>query len=229
MDPEDLAEILQSVRAARENADFVIVSIHSHECSSSCDDAEQPRGAGNFLKRLAHEAIDSGADLFVTTGNHNLGAIELYRSPLHGVRPILYGLGNFFWSDVQVPLPHDLFQGNRELLSAAWSEPQKATDYDLTAPLNRDSFAHDFTFRSVIAVSRFEGNQLAELKLYPVEDGYGERLPLSGISRLVKDPGVSAAIFRQVADATAAFGLPPPAFTIKDNIAILRPSPAVPR
>ena len=130
---------------------------------------------------------------------------------------------------MQLPLPHDLFQGNRELLSAAWSEPQKATAYDLTAPLNRDSFAHDFTFRSVIAVSRFEGNQLAELMLYPVEDGYGERLPLSGIPRLIKDAGVSAAIFRQVADATAAFGLPPPVFTIKDNIAILRPSPAVPR
>ncbi|MEP6547343.1 MAG: CapA family protein [Gammaproteobacteria bacterium] len=229
MDPEDLAQILKSVRAARENADFVIVSIHSHECSNGCDDAEQPRGAGNFLKRLAHEAIDSGADLFVTTGNHNLGAIELYRSPLRGVRPILYGLGNFFWSDVQVPLPHDLFQGNRELLSSAWSEPQKATDYDLTALLNRDSFAHDFTFRSVIAVSRFEGNQLAELKLYPVEDGYGERLPLSGIPRLVRDSGASAAIFRQVADATAAFGLPPLEFTIKENIAILRPIPSAPR
>ncbi len=98
------------------------------------------------------------------------------------MRAILYGLGNFFWSDVQDPLPHDLFQGNRALLSAAWSEPQKATDYDLTAPLNRESFAHDFTFRSVIAVSRFEGNQLAELRLYPVEDGYGERLTLSGDS-----------------------------------------------
>ncbi|MEP6885741.1 MAG: CapA family protein [Gammaproteobacteria bacterium] len=229
MDPEDLAEILRSVREARQNADFVIVSIHSHECTTGCDDADQPRGAGNFLKRLAHEAIDSGADLFVTTGNHNLGAIELYRSALRGVRPILYGLGNFFWSDVQVPLPHDLFQENRELLSAAWSEPQKATDYDLTAPLNRDSFAHDFTFRSVIAVCRFEGNQLAELKLYPVEDGYGERLPLSGIPRLVKDSSVSATIFRQVADATAAFGLPPPAFTIRDNIAIWRPVPSVHR
>ena len=74
MDPEDLAEILKNVRAARENADFVIVSIHSHECSAGCDDSDLPRGAGNFLKMLAHEAIDSGADLFVTTGNHNLGA-----------------------------------------------------------------------------------------------------------------------------------------------------------
>jgi poly-gamma-glutamate synthesis protein (capsule biosynthesis protein) len=226
MDAEDLAEILKSVRAARENADFVIVSIHSHECSAGCDDAERPRGAGNFLKRLAHEAIDSGADLFVATGNHNLGAIELYRSPQRGVRPILYGLGNFFWSDVQDPLPHDLFQGNRELLASAWSEPQKATDYDLTAPLNRDSFAHDFTFRSVIAVSRFAGNQLAELRLYPVEDGYGERLTLSGIPRLVKDSGVAAAIFQQAADATAGFGLPPLDYTIKDNTAVLRPLPS---
>ena len=226
MDPEDLAEILKNVRAARQNGDFVIVSIHSHECTVGCDDADKPRGAGNFLQRLAHEAIDSGADMFVTTGNHNLGAIELYRSPARGVRPIFYGLGNFFWSDVQEPLPHDLFQGNRELLSSAWSEPQKATAYDLTAPLNRDSFAHDFTFRSVIAVSRFEGNQLAELMLYPVEDGYGERLPLSGIPRLVKDAGVAEAIFGQVAAATTGFGLPRLAFTIKDGTAILRPAPS---
>jgi poly-gamma-glutamate synthesis protein (capsule biosynthesis protein) len=141
------------------------------------------------------------------------------------VRPILDGLGNFFWSDVQDPLPHDLFQGNRELLASAWAEPQKATDYDLTAPLNRDSFAHDFTFRSVIAVSRFAGNQLAELRLYPVEDGYGERLPLSGIPRLVQDSAVAAAIFQQVADATAGFGLPPLDYSIQDNTAVLRPRP----
>jgi poly-gamma-glutamate synthesis protein (capsule biosynthesis protein) len=223
MDAEDLAEILKNIRSARENADFVIVSIHSHECTAACDDPDQPRGAANFLKALAHEAIDSGADMFVTTGNHNLNAIEMYRSPVRGVRPIFYGLGNFFWSDVQDPLPHDLFQGNRELLSAAWADPSKATDYDLTAPLNRGSFAHDFTFRSVIALSRFEGNQLAELKLYPVEDGYGERLPLSGIPRLVKDPKVSAAIFKQITDATEGFGLPHLTLGVAGNVATLRP------
>jgi poly-gamma-glutamate capsule biosynthesis protein CapA/YwtB (metallophosphatase superfamily) len=227
MDPEDLAEILKSIRAARENADFVIVSIHSHECSNGCDDPDRPRGAGDFLKSLAHEAIDSGADMFVTTGNHNLNAIELYRSKVRGVRPIFYGLGNFFWSDVQDPLPHDLYQGNRALLAQAWEDPAKATDYDLTAPLNHDSFAHDFTFRSVIAQSRFDGNQLAELRLYPIEDGYGDRLPLSGIPRLVKDPGVCAAIFKQITDANAQFGLPPLDLNVVKNVAILRP-PALP-
>ncbi|MGA2344204.1 MAG: CapA family protein [Steroidobacteraceae bacterium] len=222
IDPQDLAEIEKNIRSARENADLVIVSIHSHECSVGCDDPNQPRGAGNFLQRFAHEAIDSGADLFVTTGNHNLGAIELYKSPLRGTRPIFYGLGNFFWSDVQAPLPHDLFQDNRDLLEHAWTDPGKATDYDLTAPLNAASFAHDFTFRSVIAVSRFEGNQLAELRLYPVEDGYGERLPKSGIPRLVSDAAISAAIFRQIEDATRQFGLPRLEWQIAPNVATLR-------
>ena len=103
------------------------------------------------------------------------------------------------------------------------ADPAKATDYDLTAPLNRASFAHDFTFRSVIAFSRFDGNQLAELRLYPVEDGYGERLPLSGIPRLVKDPKVSAAIFKQITDATENFGLPHLRVGVAGNVATLRP------
>ena len=222
MDPEDLAEIERNIRSARQNADLVIVSIHSHECTAGCDDPNQPRGAGNFLRRLAHEAIDSGADLFVTTGNHNLGAVELYRSALRGVRPIFYGLGNFFWSDVQEPLPHDLYQDNRALLASAWSDPSKATDYDLTAPLNAASFAHDFTFRSVIAVARFSGDRLAELRLYPVEDGYGDRLPRSGIPRRVTDQNVSAAVFRQIEDATREYGLPRLEWNIADGVATLR-------
>jgi poly-gamma-glutamate synthesis protein (capsule biosynthesis protein) len=222
MDREDLAEIEKSIRSARQNAEFVIVSIHSHECSEGCDDPDQPRNAGNFLRRLAHEAIDSGADLFVTTGNHNLGAIELYRSPVRGLRPIFYGLGNFFWSDVQEPLPHDLFQNNRAMVSAAWKDPDKATDYDLTAPLNVQSFAHEFTFRSVVAVSRFRGNELAELRLYPIEEGYGERLPRSGIPRLVGDPPLAAAIFRQIDVATEQYGLPRIGWQIAGNIAVWR-------
>ncbi len=223
MDPEDLAEILKNIRSARQNSDFVIVSIHAHECTRGCDDENQPRGAANFLKQLAHEAIDSGADLFVVTGNHNLGPMEMYRSPLRGVRPIFYGLGNFFWSDVQEPLPHDLFQGNRALLSAAWRDTSKVTDYDLTAPLNRASFAHDFTFQSVVAVSRFDGNQLAELRLYPIEEGYGQRLTTSGIPRLVTDGTLAASIFKQISDATAQFGLPPLAFSVANGVATLHP------
>jgi hypothetical protein len=74
-------------------------------------------------------------------------------------------------------------------------------------------------------VSRFEGNQLAELKLYPVEDGYGERLTRSGIPRLVTDQSVATAIFKQISDATRQYGLPGLDLGIVDNVATLHPSP----
>lgn len=224
MDAQDLAEILRSIRSARENADFVIVSIHSHECSHGCDAPDEPRGAGDFLLSLAHQAVDAGADLFVTTGNHNLGAVELYHSPGRGVRPIFYGLGNFFWSDVQEVMPHDLYQGNRGLLEEAWHDPDKATGYDLTAPLNRDSFAHAFTFQSVIAVSRFLHNDLAEVVLQAVDGGYGEKLTRSGIPRRVLDPKAAAAIYAQITDANRRFGLPALDLTLDGSAARIRPA-----
>jgi poly-gamma-glutamate synthesis protein (capsule biosynthesis protein) len=208
MDPDDRREIYGAIRAAQLNADFVIVAIHSHECSVGCDDENAPSGAANFLKQLAHEAIDSGADMFVATGNHNLGPIEIYDSPGRGKRAIFYGLGNFFWSDVQEQLPADLFARNRKLLEETWQDPDKATAYDLTAPLNKSYFAHAFTFQSVIAEVRFKGNQLSEVALHPVELGYGDRLTTSGIPRLVTDEGTAREILGQIVTQTARFGLP---------------------
>jgi poly-gamma-glutamate capsule biosynthesis protein CapA/YwtB (metallophosphatase superfamily) len=208
MDPGDLAEIYAAIRSAQLNADFVIAAIHSHECSTGCDDDNEPRGAANFLKELARGAIDSGADMFVATGNHNLGPIEIYDSPARGKRPIFYGLGNFFWSDIQEMLPADLYARNRELLEAAWKDPAKATEYDLTAPLNKQYFAHAFTFQSVIAEARFQGKQLSEVVLHPVELGYGDRLTTSGIPRLVVDASTSREILDQIVKQTEQFGLP---------------------
>ena len=222
MDPEDLREIYAAIRAAALNADFVIVAIHAHECSTGCDDDNAPRGAAEFLKELAHGAIDSGADMFIATGNHNLGPLEIYKSPGRGNRPIFYGLGNFFWSDVQEQLPHDLHARNRDLMAKVWKDPTKATDYDLTAPLNQQAFAHAYTFQSVIAEVRFDGGQLAEVRLYPVELGYGDKLTTSGIPRIVSDAAKARGILQQIADQTAKFGLPRLALGYAGSVGIIR-------
>lgn len=223
MDAVDLAEIYQSIRAAQENADFVIVSIHAHQCSPGCDDEQVPFGAAEFLKQLAHDAIDSGADLFVVTGNHNLGPIEIYHSPARGDRPVFYGMGNFFWSDIQEMLSHDLFHDNHDLLAETWKQPDKATDFDLSAPLNKVSFAHAFTFQSVIAETRFEHNKLSSIVLHPVELGYGGPATESGIPRVVTDAGAARAIFAQIVDQTAGFGLPLLNITYSGTTAEIQP------
>jgi hypothetical protein len=223
VDPQDRAQILRAIREAKQHSDLVIVSIHTHECSVGCDDESVARAPGDFLVALAHEAVDAGADVFVATGNHNLGPIEIYDAPQRGKRPIFYGIGNFFWSDVQPLLPHDLFQGNRELLERAWNTPARATPYDLTAPLNAASFAHDFTFHGVIAHCRFAHGQLVGIDLDPLELGYGAPLTESGIPRLATSPRTIEAITNEILDMTRAYGLPALHLTRNGGMLEVRP------
>jgi poly-gamma-glutamate capsule biosynthesis protein CapA/YwtB (metallophosphatase superfamily) len=211
-DQGDLAEIGRSIREARQHADLVIVAVHSHECQWDCDMHKGPMLPAAFLKDVAHGAINAGADVFVTTGIHNLGPIEIYHD-----RPVFYGLSNFFWSDIQEPVPQELFSLNRALLEQAYEHPEKATDYDLTAPLNAASFATDYTFQGVLAQATFSRGRLAAIKLYPVSLGYGETLRTSGTPRLESEPERARAVFKQISDHTLAYGLAPLDMRIGNN------------
>jgi Bacterial capsule synthesis protein PGA_cap len=215
-DRDDLAEIGRAIREARQHADLVVVAVHSHECSWDCEMRKEPMVPGAFLKEIAHGAIDAGADVFAATGIHNLGPIEIYHQ-----RPIFYGLANFFWSDIQEPVPQELFSRNRSLLDEAYEHPERATDYDLTAPLNATSFPTPYTFQSILAQATFSRGRLATITLYPVWLGYGESLRTSGTPRLETRPDQALAIFHQIADRTRAYGLPPLNLKTEGNIATI--------
>ncbi len=180
MDSTDLAGILKAVRQGKEHSDLLLVTIHTHESADTTgpdpknDFADTP---ADFVHTLAKAAIDAGADAFLTTGIHHLGPIEIYKG-----RPIFYGLGDFFWSDMQEPMPADFYAQYRESLGA-FKNPEKATDADLTNALNAESFAGDLPFESVITESRFDHGRVAEIRLYPVDLGYGMKLTESGIPR----------------------------------------------
>jgi poly-gamma-glutamate synthesis protein (capsule biosynthesis protein) len=123
--PVDREEILKAVRLGKQNADFLIATIHAHE-------RDIGSGApGDFLPELAHAAIDAGADAFIAHGVHVLGPIEIYKG-----RPIFCSLANFFWSDIQEPMPRDHYEENWDLLTEVFGDPEKATNADLAALLN---------------------------------------------------------------------------------------------
>jgi poly-gamma-glutamate capsule biosynthesis protein CapA/YwtB (metallophosphatase superfamily) len=182
MDPSNLAEILKSIRQGKEHSDFLIATIHSHDPANSSsadpttDFADRP---ADFLRELAHAAIDAGADEFVATGIHHLGPVEIYKG-----HPIFYGLGDFFWSDIQEPLPANIYDQYHDLLEQAFRSPLKATDADLNNLLNNEAFAGDPPFQSVVTESHFDHGMLSELRLYPLDLGYGNKLTESGIPRL---------------------------------------------
>ncbi len=158
MNEADEAGILKSIREGKENADFLVATIHAHEPGNWSDTPP------DFLPKLAHDAIAAGADAFVTHGPHRLRAIEIYKG-----KPIFYSLGNFFFeADQQEPVAEDMYDSLK-------LDPRTTTDVELNEHFRDRSFKDAIWYQSVIAVSEFSGNRLARLKLYPIELGVDAR------------------------------------------------------
>jgi poly-gamma-glutamate synthesis protein (capsule biosynthesis protein) len=203
MDQRDLQDILRSIRQGKQNSDFLVATIHSHEPATSIA-PEPPNdfedGPAPFLRELAEAAIDSGADAFFVTGIHHVGPIEIYKG-----KPILYGLGNFFWSDIQEPVSADQYQTGRSMLAEAFRFPERATDADLLNLENKGSFAGDPPFESMIVKSVFDKGKLAELRIYPLDLGYGRKLSESGIPRPAS-PEKATKILQRLQSLSSPYG-----------------------
>ena len=195
IDREDAAEVLRSVRLGKQHSDFLIAALHSHEARDEQPWPAAPLLPPECLRPLAHAAIDAGADAFVTAGTHNLGPIEVYRG-----KPVFYGLGNFFWSDLQAPLSADLyhFQAVGDLLARAFEHPERATDADLTAVYEAVEFAHEWVFETMVTRSSVRGRaprrdrhppRVAALR----RTAHAERHPGAGVARARKEHSELAA------------------------------------
>jgi poly-gamma-glutamate synthesis protein (capsule biosynthesis protein) len=134
------------------------------------------------------------------SGPHRLGPVEV-----HAGRPILYGLGNFIWSDLHEPLPAYFWERTRRSLGDAAPDPAVGTDADLLRVLNDDAFDDSEVFRAVIAEVRVDAEGTVDLRLHPVDLGYGEPLTRSGIPRAAA-PEVAAEIVDAIAERSAPLG-----------------------
>ena len=121
---EDKQRILQSIREARQHADFVLVYEHNHVFLNrpfgALFNEELPErlAPADWLKKWTHEEIDAGADIIVMHGAPLIHGVEIYHN-----RPIFYDLGNFIFNvpptDIQLDEPiiwesvvaHVAFQG----------------------------------------------------------------------------------------------------------------------
>lgn len=195
-DADDLRQILQNIRLGKQHADALVVAVHAHEAMND----SFPQLPARFLRELAHECVDAGADIFMVTGIHHLGPIEIYRG-----RPICYGLSNFFWSDIQQPLPEELYRKNQALVRSAFEQPDNITDADLANLMNAQSFASSLPFEGIMVTSHFEGGRIVELRLHPLDLGYGMGLTRSGVPRLAQ-ADLATKILNDIRNASAAFG-----------------------
>ena len=190
---KDLNAILNSVREARRQADWVIVSIHAHEGKPG--NREIP---ADFLVIFAHAAIEAGADVFVGHGPHVLRGIEIYKG-----KPIFYSLGNFaFENETMRFQPAESYE---EL-----GLPQTATpaDYfDARSKNDTRGFPVDRPiWDSVVAEVALNSDRTTkEIILYPISLGFGDPRAQRGRPRPAL-PELSRQIIERVVALSAPFG-----------------------
>lgn len=152
----DIARVDKAIYEAQLQADYIIISVHSHQISG--DAKENP---AEFLKEFAHHCIDMGAHAIVGHGPHLLRPIEVYKDC-----PIFYSLGDFVLQLYNVEFaPEDFFVKYGLTSGATVHELLKKRSKNFTAGLMTDVRM----FRSVIPCWEMDGAMLTKLELLPIE------------------------------------------------------------
>jgi poly-gamma-glutamate capsule biosynthesis protein CapA/YwtB (metallophosphatase superfamily) len=203
VDPVDERDVLKSIRAAKQLSDFVIVTIHAHEPGNW---SQEP---ADFLPKLAHAAIDAGADQFIGHGPHQLRGVEVYKG-----KPIFYSLGNFvFQLDLLDPVGSDLYEQYK-------MDPAATTDAEFNAMWNRLVFGGDIWYQSVVTTTRFVGGKLAEIRLHPIDLNYTGRGADRGVPKLA-GAEVAKTILDRLQKLSQPFGT---RIAIQDGVGVIRPA-----
>ena len=155
----DMEGILRWVREARRQADWVFMSIHSHESGAT---EEAP---AEFLETFARRCVDEGADAVFGHGPHFVRGIEIY-----GNRPIFYSLGNLMFQNEVIPRqPTDLYEA-----AGLDNRSTPADFYDYRSQDDTRGFtANAVYWESVVAELRLSRSGASEIRLHPIELGYG--------------------------------------------------------
>jgi len=196
----DMKDILRNVRSGKQFSDFCIVTDHGHEPGNW---SQEPP---DYLQPFAHQAIDAGADAFIVHGPHQIRGIEIYKG-----RPIFYSVGNFIMDDLRTPVGYDMYEAHSK-------DPEVNTDAEVTVHEMASGFSEEIWYESIITVSRFERNQLAEIRIYPVELDHGGRFADRGIPRLAA-PLLGKSILERLQKLSKPYGT---VIVIEQGVGIIR-------
>ena len=199
---QDLKRITEEIAEAKQQADVVLVSIHSHVLDGA--DNTQP---ALFLETFSKACIDAGASVIIGHGPHELQPIEKYKDGL-----ILYSIGNFIFQTETVEFqPWDAYANKNMPLDTkvgAYMSARSANGtkgYCVQWPI----------WNAVLPSWTMEDGKITELKLYPID--LGMELPRS--QKGVPVLNGSKETLRYLQDMCKPFGTE---MDIQDGVGIVR-------
>ncbi|TWT06566.1 CapA family protein [Planococcus sp. CPCC 101016] len=158
----DMDRIINTIHEAKRQADYVIVSLHSHEMQG--EDKQLP---ADFIEEASRIFIDEGAHAVLGHGPHIVRGIEIYKK-----RPIFYSLGNFiFQNDTVEVLPSDFYE--KYNLS---KDSNVADGMDMRSKNNTIGLSvNPLVWESIIPCWKMKDGELTELILHPIDLGYQKK------------------------------------------------------
>ena len=171
---EDMERIKQAIFDASLQADYILVSVHSHQNYSKIEEVPE------FYADFCHQCIDAGASAVIGHGPHLLRPIEIYKE-----RPIFYSLGDFILQLYSVALaPEDFYH--------KWDLTSDASVHELlakrSANFTRGLMENPVMRESVVPYWEMEDGKLTKLELLPVELPLGGNHSVQGLPKPVKEP-----------------------------------------
>lgn len=163
VDEADAERVRLIIREASRQADFVLISCHSHEMRGL--DKSAP---ADFQLAFARMCIDEGAHMYAGHGPHVLRGVELYRE-----RPIFHGLGDLFYeAELIEKQPAEFYEKYGRLSDRHCTADGYDYRYQSGLGDKMNNERDQRTYASVIGAVAFEGGRLARVELHPVTLGY---------------------------------------------------------
>ena len=174
---EDLSRLEQAIYQAKSQADYVLISIHSHQVGGA-----EKECVPAFLEEFAHKAIDLGAHAVIGHGPHLLRPLEIYNG-----KPIFYSLGDFFLHNENFDYHAEDFYTKYGLTSDdPLCEVYRKRSRNYTCGLLTDRRM----LEAVIPYFELEDGELTHLELLPIELGFDEPRYRIGNPRICTDRGI---------------------------------------
>lgn len=206
IDERDLEALTDQVARARRQADWVVASLHAHEAPGGKTNEHE---CASFVEEYARACIDAGADAFMGHGAHHLQGIEIYDGA-----PICYGLGNFvLQSELVRKFPTEFYE-RYEVHPDEYPEDvlDKRVYHEDGRP--KGTLANSSQWQTALPICEFEGGELSDLTLYPVDLMQEEPRPRRGRPVLAQGEQAEETL-GLLADLSAAYGTD---VTIEDGV-----------
>lgn len=194
---ESLASMAAAIRAARAQAQLVIVALHKGIVHT-------PATLAPYERALAHAAIDAGADVVVGHHAHILRGIEM-----HAGKPVFHGLGN------GCVVTRALSPDTNDPARAEWARRRRELFGFTPDPGYYLAPFHPQAINSMLGCVRVNGDGALTVGFIPIHvDPPGRPRPCSDSE--------AAGVVRYVEEITIAAGLPPLSFEYRNGYAWMK-------